>query len=207
MIFTIIRPMFSDIQSSQSEIARYRQAVSTAGQFNAHLNQLRNRANSFSGEDLGALETYVPSSIDQLSVSRDILAIVEENGMVAQAVSADEAEGGTPEEGGEDAALVDGAIPPEDPALVDPAMDPMADPAMAVGAPVSLANEANRSLQKQQFTLEVLGSYDQMKELLIDFERNEYPLRLTEFEFSTDTESDAYAFTIVLETYALVTNN
>lgn len=207
MIFTIIRPMFQDVQSNQTELARYRDAVSTAGQFTAKLNELRNRANSFSSEDLGALDAYIPSSIDQLSVSRDIAAMIEENEMIVQSVTAEEPESEIEEEeGGFDATIVEEVeLPPApdlDPGFVDPAfVDPSMDAAVTRSA--SLASEAERGLVTQNFSVKVLGTYDQMKAFLVDLERNDYPLRLTEFDFSVEEESQLYTFTISVETYAL----
>ncbi len=163
-----------------------------------------------------ALETYIPSSIDQLSVPRDIAAIAEENEMLVQSIAAEEVEGGSSEEeGGVDAtADPDATLPPPDPALADPALaDPaLADPALVdplmagVGAE-SLASEAERELVSQRFSVTVIGTYDQMKAFLVDLERNDYPLRLTEFDFSVDAESQLYTFEIAVETYALQTPN
>lgn len=208
MIFTIVRPMFETVSANQDEIEKFRNAVNTAGMFNARLSELRARAESFSQEDLSALEAYMPAEIDPLSVSRDIVAIVEENGLVLASIEAGESSEPSTDEG-------EGMMP-TDPGMVDPAMDPGMDPAMDpmmggvdAGMGAGLLSEAEKMLVTQAFTLEVLGTYEQMKELLADLERNAYPLRLISLEFGGSEEgeetivSDGYTFTLELETYAL----
>lgn len=191
MIFTIVRPMFAKIQVNQDEVHRFREAVATAGQFNARLSELRSIANSFSADDLAALELYVPAEIDTLSVSRDIVQIVEQNQMVVQSIGAEELEEPVESENAE--------MPMPPPVPMDPAMDP----AMGMVEGTMLQEEAENSMIKQRFTLEVLGTYEQMKLMLADFERNAYPLRLVELEFTAGAESQLFLFTVVLETYAL----
>ena len=196
IIFTVIRPMFDTIRLNQDEIVKFRQAISTAGEFNTRLTQLRARADSFSARDLEALETYIPPTIDMLSVSRDIALIAQQNGMIINDITAHDVEGSGTEE-----------MAPFDPSAPLPpelAGDPMLDPNAAVGA-TSLVDEAERKLVSQTFSVDVLGSYEQMKSLLADFERNVYPLRLVGLEFTNDSSdsSDAFVFSLELETYAL----
>lgn len=199
MVFMIIRPMFTGIQANQEELREYRNAVNTAGQFNAHLTELRNRARSFNQGDMEALNEYIPSEIDQLSVSRDIVAIVEENGMTVRGLTADEPILPSVTEGEFSMGMV------ADPVVPEGEMLPEGDPLSLAVVPeqVSLGTEADRSLVRQRFNVDVLGSYDQMKDMLADFEQNAYSLRLTEFTFDLDAESDTFLYSIVLETYAL----
>lgn len=44
----------------------------------------------------------------------------------------------------------------------------------------------NVELQSEQFGLTVTGEYDEVRGLLADFERNNYPLRLSELSLSSD---------------------
>jgi hypothetical protein len=63
---------------------------------------------------------------------------------------------------------------------------------------------APSGLYSQTFEVSVVGTYEQMKEMLKDFEQNDYPLRLLNLKFSLDDSSSGliqYSFT--LETYAL----
>lgn len=189
IIFTVVRPMFAEIRSNQDEVQKFKQAVNTAGQFNARLTELRNRANDFSPAELSALELYVPAKVDVLSVSRDIVAIAERNDLIVQSVEVDDAEEGVSEEPVTDVPLT-------------PSLDPE-DPDFQVANQGELNQEVSQSLRTRQFTLQAIGTYDQMKRMLADFERNVYPLRLVEFDFSVGVESQFFVYTVVLETYAL----
>lgn len=217
MIFTIVRPTFESVRTNQDEIAKFREAVNTAGMFNAKLGELRARAESFNRADLEALETYLPAEIDPLAVSRDIVAIVEKNGMALDSIEAGESSADTDEGmvamgGDPDAAAGTAMAGPADPAMGGDPM--MVDPMMAGVAPGvgmgSLITEAENLLVTQSFTVEVLGTYEQLKTFLADMEQNAYPLRLVNLEFGDgggegeeSVQSDGYSFSLEVETYAL----
>ena len=184
MVFTIIRPMFTGIRDDQNEVQRFKQAVDAADQFNARLDDLRQRANSFGSEDLAALDLFLPSTIDVLSVSRDIVAIAEQNQLLVQSVTKVE----TSEE-----------VVTENGNVVDP-MDEMDGTGIKSR---TLEEEASENTVSQRFALSATGTYDQMKQMLRDMERNAYPLRLVSLTFATDAETTILSFEAVVETYAL----
>jgi hypothetical protein len=178
MIVTIVRPLFAGIAADQAEITRFKDAVNAADKFNAQLDSLAARANSFSVQQLNALETYLPATVDTLAVSRDIVAIAEQNQLLVQSVTTTE----VPVE----VVTQNGAA--GDPALMEPQ---------------TLGEEAERNVVTSRFTLEATGTYDQMKRALADYERNIYPLRLVSLAFTTDAETSILTFSAVFETYAL----
>lgn len=63
-------------------------------------------------------------------------------------------------------------------------------------------NQEQLALTTHPFNVSVISTYEQFKLLLQDFERNIYPLEITEIGFSSSDEP-TYSFTIVLETYSL----
>lgn len=183
IVFTMIRPLFAEIRADQDDMVRFRTALDTVGQFNARLAELRNRAESFSRADLRALEVYVPTSIDVLSVSRDIERIADVNQMLVQSITV---AGQTDDEG------VSRATP--------------ADPASAEtddGTAPSLAGEVSEDLVSKQFEFVGFGTYDQITNMLADLERNIYPLRLVSLTLTVDEAADIYQVVAILETYAL----
>ena len=60
-------------------------------------------------------------------------------------------------------------------------------------------------LLSQTFKVEVVGTYEQMKAMLQDIEKNNYPLRITDFEFTVedDETTDLVQYSLILETFAL----
>lgn len=190
IIFTLVRPMFADIRTDQDEIARFRQALDTVGQYNARLSELQQQVRSFNPEDIEALETYVPATVDTLAVSRDIQRIAGMNQVTVESIVPILSESG------------DTSVR----AAEDPGMETI-DP--ETGMPVeggnlgSLTAEAGAGLQAHQFAFAGFGTYEQLTAMLADFERNIYPLRLIKLTFAAEAESTVYGISAVLETYAL----
>ncbi len=180
MIFTIIRPMLGGIRDEQNEVQRFKEAVNAADQFNARLGDLLARANGFGSSDLAALDLYLPSEIDTVAVARDIVAVAERNQLLVQSVTETEAPIEVATENGRGAG---------------------ADEALL--GPLSLEEEAARNTVSHRFELEATGTYEQMKQMLRDMERNAYPLRLVALDFNADAQSTILSFIAVIETYAL----
>lgn len=190
IIFTVIRPMFATIQANQVEVQKFKDALVMASQFNAKLAELQARANSFSASDLDALERYVPNEIDILEISRDIVLIAEGNDLLVQTLEVAEA--------AEIEEEVQNESVPFSPS------DPLDPNGFVSDTGNIIAEEANSSIRERQFTLNAIGTYEQMKQALVDFERNAYPLRLIGFELLTEEENSAlYNFKMELESYAL----
>lgn len=193
IVFTVIRPMVMNIQADQRELSQYQQAVRTAGQFNTRLNELLSRMNSLSTEDITSLEMFLPAELDPLMVSRDITAIMQQNQMIVTSVTA------------EDGQIIDTAQS-ESPAeyiAPPPGEDGMVATNSTQAPAPSLAVEARRSLVSQRFTVNALGTYEQMKQALRDMEQNIYPLRLVTLEFVANPESILLDFTMEVDAFAL----
>ncbi len=186
--FGVIKPKFEDIRADQNEIVSYREAIENIGRYNQTLQTLLNEYNALPASDRDALLRYLPEDIDVAAVSRDISNIVELNRLLLLDISFSDPTPIT-------------TTSPTEGVVVDPYMaETYSDPASATG----VAGAAPSGLYSQKFQVSAAGTYDQMKEMLRDFEQNNYPLRLIEFSFSLDDSSSGliqYSFT--LETYAL----
>ncbi len=185
--FSVIKPKIEDISTDQNEVASYRTAIENIGRYNQRLQALINEANTLSAYDRAVLLRYLPEEVDATLVARDIANIVSQNRLL----------------------LLD--IVPNPPSIVTTETP---DPSLANAAPTAPAgvlvegqNEIPEgSLISQQFQVEVVGTYDQMKSMMRDFERNAYPLRLVEFQFGLEEDgSGLVQYSLLLETYALPT--
>jgi len=186
--FSVIKPKIAAISADQSEVASYRAAIENIGRYNQQLQALINQANSLSAYDRSVLWRYLPEEIDATLVSSDIANIVSQNRLL----------------------LLD--IVPSELSLVtaeteDPNMP--GDVAVAPVDPTGVVIEGEAGMPKgllvsQQFQVEVVGTYEQMKAMMRDFERNAYPLKLVNFEFNLEEEgSGLVQYSLLLETYAL----
>lgn len=183
IVFFVIRPKYDAVQRINAETDRYKQALQTAGEVQRLLTNIQNRINSIDRSDTRALEAYVPSAIDSLSVSRDIKTIAEAEGMVVSELTAEEIEVPEPEE---ERRRLDAGNNGADAQTRSPAVTAVAD------------------LQSQRFIATLLGTYEEMKRTLEAVERNHYPLRVVNLSFATEEAAPtAQLYTLVLETYAL----
>lgn len=190
IVFTVIKPKFDSIRQAQVEALSYQSAVDNIGQYNARLQQLTNQAGAISAEELAALYRYLPESVDAVAVGRDINNIADKNGLLLLDV--------VPKDGIE--VVVDTEVAPAtDPAATDPAMTP-AEGTYVEGQP----SRKSSVLMSHAFAVEVIGTYEGMKSMLEDLERNDYPLRVVEFSFGVDEDgSDLVEYSLVLETFSL----
>lgn len=187
IVFTVIKPKFESIKATQAEVASYQNAVNNIGEYNSRLETLMNEADSISSENLEALYRYLPEEVDAVAVGRDIDNIADENNMLLVDVVAEEPK------------LVVTELPQADVAATE--LDPAFDTGMeGASAPA-------RVLVAHRFQVQLVGSYDSLKSMLGDLERNNYPLRVIQLSFSTEESSGGLAeYALVLETYSLTSN-
>lgn len=81
VIFAFIKPSFEEIRMTQDDVLQYSDAVNKAAEFNARLQELVNVERSFSQQQMQALETFIPSEIDEGAVMRDIQTIFRQEGV------------------------------------------------------------------------------------------------------------------------------
>ncbi len=183
---SVVKPKIESIRSEQSEVEAYREAVANINRYNQKLQELTSQSSAISSYDRAVLWRYLPEEIDATAVARDIANIVSQNRLLLLDIVPDQVAPVTSEATFEDPSL----MPADTGVLAD-------DGTVTAGVLVA-----------QQFQLEVVGTYDQMKAMLRDLERNAYPLRLMEFEFSQEGEgSSLVQYSLLLETYAMPSTN
>ncbi len=86
IIFTYVQPTFAKIGTLQEAIVQYQ---TESGKVTDVINTLSNlvaKTNNIPASDLKALLTYMPDTVDHVSVSRDILNISEQAGAFLESV-------------------------------------------------------------------------------------------------------------------------
>lgn len=179
---TVIRPKLAEMRTSQNEIKSYQDALDNIGAYNQRLQALISQANALSNVDRETLYRFMPTDVDETAVARDISNIVARHGLLLLDVSSEE---GVPMSTLNGQAGIDQPIDPETGTFIDNSAQDGAD------------------LMVHRFTVSAVGRYQNMKEMLMDFERNVYPLRLVEFSFTVENNNDLTSYAIVLETYSL----
>lgn len=182
IVFTYIKPTFESMQVKQEQAKEYQDALETAASFNDEVQRLLREVRSFEPENIRALERYVPDEIDSVAVMRDIDFLARQNSLALTSI----ATGGSAENGNERSATVQRA---------------------QIGGDTTLPNGTQSQStipRSQSFSLSVDGSYENLKNFLIDVERNAYPLAVADLSFGEpDEETGLFTFSLTLETYAL----
>jgi hypothetical protein len=81
ILFFYVHPTFSNIGTIQDSIVMYQTETAKVSEVNARLASLVSRVNSINTADMRALMTYMPDTIDDVAITRDIFFISEEAGI------------------------------------------------------------------------------------------------------------------------------
>ncbi len=185
--FSVVKPKIDSIRIDQSEVAAYQTALDNISRYNQQLQTLVNQTNALSGYDRSVLERYLPKEIDATLVANDISNIVSRNRLLLLDIIPSEVLPVT-------VYSADGQV--EESAAYDPNTGALVDQ--------ELLGSQSGVLVVQQFEVEVVGTYEQMKAMLGDLERNAYPLKLVEFKFELEEiDSSLLQYSLLLEAYAL----
>lgn len=87
IIITYVQPTFVRIGSVQDDIGVYEEQRSKVAAVNGQLAALVARMESVSNDDKRRLLTYLPDSVDEVAVQRDLVAIMAEAGVIYKSVS------------------------------------------------------------------------------------------------------------------------
>ncbi len=87
IIFTYVQPTFAKIGSLQEAIVQYQTESNKVNDVINTLSSLVAKTNNIPAADLKALLTYMPDTVDHVSVSRDLLLISEQAGAYLEGVS------------------------------------------------------------------------------------------------------------------------
>lgn len=148
IIFTYIQPTLDSIKNTQNTIGIYQTEREKVASVNAKLDRVASSLNSINADDQRRLLTYMPDAVDTVAVPRDIKAIADKAGVILKQIKYL-----GPQEANTDAAYT--------------------DPSLLAAAP-----DTSRDSEAHYFTVEFEGSYDQIKQVLGDCERNAYPLEV-----------------------------
>jgi len=82
IIFVYIQPTLITIGDNQDQLFEYTDTANKASELNSKLSELLAAEQSFKKADIEALETYLPSTIDDMTVMADITEMVHKNGLL-----------------------------------------------------------------------------------------------------------------------------
>lgn len=196
IVVAVIKPELANVRNDQASMEASREALASIGIYNQSLQTLLDQSSSIPAADLRALDRYLPNKVDKTAVARDITTIAENNGLLVLEVTAEDPEFATivqaPVGTGESFSGVrqDG---PEDPS----------DSSVVI---IDGEEVLSGGLLAHQFVTQVIGQYEDVKNMLVDLERNDYPLRLVQFEFSVEDETNLIQYSMIIETYSLDPN-
>lgn len=153
-----VQPTISEIGIIQDDIATYKAERVKIEDINNQLATKRAAFDSISRSDKERLSTYMPRSIDDVSIMRDISFILEQAGVVSRAL------------------FYEGPLKQPN-TVFSQSSSNQDDLQSGIGS---------QPATPHSFVVEVQGTYQQVKTLLRLLEQNEYPLEVHQLFMSAD---------------------
>lgn len=94
IIFTYIKPTFERIGEIQNETVTYEEEISKVLSVNSKLSDLQTKMDSVSMSDKLRLLNYMPDTLDELMVLRDLYLITNQSGALYRGVTSGTSQGG-----------------------------------------------------------------------------------------------------------------
>jgi Tfp pilus assembly protein PilO len=98
IVITYIQPTLGEISLRQDEIAQTKEELEEINNVNDRLETLYTQLTAIQSSDKAALFTYLPDTVDEVQVLKDISRMAEDSGIVLNGldyIGVDEAEGST----------------------------------------------------------------------------------------------------------------
>lgn len=89
IVLLYTRPAFSGIADTQGQIAEYKTLRQKIEGVNAQLSQYAGAIDSIPISDVQRLETYLPQTVDEVAVMRDVQEIAEQSALLVQSVDSE----------------------------------------------------------------------------------------------------------------------
>lgn len=174
IVVSYIQPTLTSIGSVQDEIYDFEEALNNATELNRLLSTLVAQVNAVPVANQRALERYMPDTVDSVAVLSDLEVMTLNNQLALLSASGENSE----------VTLSSRA-----------AADPLAD--------FNPRSSINKSLVAQDFTLSLLGRYENFLAFLNTVENNVYPLDVVSLSFTPPTEGTLYTYSLTLRTYSM----
>ncbi len=87
IVVLYVRPTITTIRATQDKIGVYQDELARVAGVNNQITEYKNTINSLSLNDVQALERYLPNTVDEISVLRDLEAIAAETGITLTALA------------------------------------------------------------------------------------------------------------------------
>lgn len=191
IIVAFVQPTFSVIKDKQSELQQYTDTIDRVAQFNMKLQELIQKRDSFSRQDMQALERFIPTEIDSLKIMSEIAGIFSSRGITVTSMIANDVADPLNDVAFENTILAQSAVPNLDLSYQDyevvfvATYDQLRD--------ILILTEASNSL------LEVVElSFDAVGTSEVDREGNVVP--------SQQGKNDALTVKLILRTFGLPVN-
>lgn len=173
----VTKPMYAEVADIQSERKNYEEVTNQYKDFNAKVDALLSKKNAVSIEDREKLDQMIPETIDIPRLFVDIEHMVMSHNMQLKGITA-----GSSGEVFQDKSVDDGAV---------------SEDGSVGNAPVVL--------KSQELSFNVVGSYDDFKNMLQSLESNLLFMEITSLNINS-TDGPFQDFAITIEVYMLSAN-
>lgn len=160
IVVTYIQPTFADIKNTQDEIVQTKKELEEVTKVNSRLTELVANVNAIPQRDRLALGIFLPDTVDEVKVLKDLSIISEKAGVLVTELS----------------------------------YQGLADK--------TFSKDTQGGAVEHSFSLGLISPYQKFKELLVLFEKNNYPLDIRNVEIAPD-EGGQLKINLGIVTYSL----
>ena len=161
IVFVYVQPTFSTVRQTQTELQQYATTIAKATQYNQTLAALIQKDKSFSQSDLAAVNAFLPTSIDDLSVMADISTIATNAGVSVSK-------------------LTTGSSQNQNQGQSDATNN---NQQSGMGSGRTVSTSTTPTLTHHDYTVTISGSYDAFKQFLLALAQNKYQIDVTSLTF------------------------
>jgi hypothetical protein len=161
LFFTFIKPTFNQLKVVDGQIADYKGALDKAQQLQERIDELDKEKNSINESDLSRLQTFLPDSLDEVSIVLILDDVATRHNLVLDAIKVKSSSG-------KDASTqAPGTL--KDQLFAD---DPKAATKEIVGADGSTVLRPQDNVEAVALSFGVTGSYTDFRSFLADLEKS-----------------------------------
>lgn len=190
LFFTFIKPTFNQYKAVDSQIADYQGALDSAQQLQEKIDELDKEKNSINESDLSRLQTFLPDSLDEVSIVLILDDVATRHNLVLDGIKV-KTSGGK-----ETATQVAGTL--KDQLFAD---DPKAGKKEIVGADGTTVLRPQDNVEAVGLSFGVTGNYADFRSFLADLERSLALMDIATIGIkapSTDTEQGSYGIGVTM---------
>jgi hypothetical protein len=191
LFVSFIKPTFDQYKTVDSEIADYEGALGSAQQLQDKITELDTERNSIQESDLSRLQTFLPDSVDEVSIVLVLDDVATRHNLVLDGINVRTVAGGK-DAPGQSAGSAKGQL------FVDNPKDSTKE---IVGADGSTVKRPQDHIDQVSLAFSVTGTYTDFRAFLLDLEKSLALMDVTSLQIHeppTDGDTNSYSVGVTM---------